>query len=72
MDFHSVCLTRNCNNQNDVPGLRALVPAPGLDDKNMPHDEPGHILQHPQWVSSEGVARDKEIRLWQLPVLYKR
>ncbi|GFW92309.1 hypothetical protein TNCV_3541951 [Trichonephila clavipes] len=35
LDFHLVCLTRNCKNQNDAPGLRALVPAPGLEDKDM-------------------------------------
>ncbi|GFU23867.1 hypothetical protein TNCV_3331481 [Trichonephila clavipes] len=27
LDFHPVCLTRNFRNQNDAPGLRALVPA---------------------------------------------
>ncbi|GFT30966.1 hypothetical protein TNCV_1683371 [Trichonephila clavipes] len=31
----TMCLTRNCKNQNDAPGLRALVPAPELDDKDM-------------------------------------
>ncbi|GFV48082.1 hypothetical protein TNCV_2932431 [Trichonephila clavipes] len=35
LDFHPVCITRNCKNQNDAPDLRASVPAPGLDDKDM-------------------------------------
>ncbi|GFU10006.1 hypothetical protein TNCV_1797091 [Trichonephila clavipes] len=35
LDFHPVCLTRNCKNKKDDPGLQALVPAPGLDDKDM-------------------------------------
>ena len=29
LDFHPQCLTRSCKNQNDAPGLPALVPAPG-------------------------------------------
>ncbi|GFU96125.1 hypothetical protein TNCV_3676011, partial [Trichonephila clavipes] len=35
MDFHPVYLTQNCKIQIDAPGIRALVPAPGLDDKDM-------------------------------------
>ncbi|GFU04935.1 hypothetical protein TNCV_1290421 [Trichonephila clavipes] len=35
LDFHPVCLTRNSKNENDALGLRTLVPAPGLDDKDM-------------------------------------
>ncbi|GFX33455.1 hypothetical protein TNCV_4122891 [Trichonephila clavipes] len=31
LDFRPMCLTRNWKNQNDAPGLRALVSAPGLD-----------------------------------------
>ncbi|GFX46549.1 hypothetical protein TNCV_4549881 [Trichonephila clavipes] len=34
LDFHPVYLARNCKNQNDASGLRALVPVPGLDDKD--------------------------------------
>ncbi|GFY14398.1 hypothetical protein TNCV_1021631 [Trichonephila clavipes] len=33
LDFHPVCLTPNCKNRIDAPGLRAVVPAPELDDK---------------------------------------
>ncbi|GFV86391.1 hypothetical protein TNCV_1469531 [Trichonephila clavipes] len=35
LDFHPVCLTRNWKKLNDAPGLWALVPAPGLDNKYM-------------------------------------
>ncbi|GFW25428.1 transposon Tf2-8 polyprotein [Trichonephila clavipes] len=35
LDFHPVCLKQNWKNQNDAPGFQALVPAPGLDDKDM-------------------------------------
>ncbi|GFW39890.1 hypothetical protein TNCV_4358851 [Trichonephila clavipes] len=35
LDLHPVCLIRNFKNRNDVPGLRALVPASGLDVKDM-------------------------------------
>ncbi|GFX58164.1 hypothetical protein TNCV_4049221 [Trichonephila clavipes] len=35
LDFHPVCLTRNCKNQNDAPSLQALVPVPGMDDKDV-------------------------------------
>ncbi|GFS85773.1 hypothetical protein TNCV_2973201 [Trichonephila clavipes] len=35
LDFRPVCLTHNWKNQNDAPGLRALVPSPGLDDKDV-------------------------------------
>ncbi|GFT37842.1 hypothetical protein TNCV_4129011 [Trichonephila clavipes] len=44
LDFHPVCLTRSCKDQNDAPSLQALVPAPELDDKNMQRSSTPSIL----------------------------